>query len=93
MLWIVLSKMCLLIKIPILHCDWASPWRGDVGYGYTGCVFEYQNRLVKKSIVGSGSAGKEQIQSMVGILSGAKFDSEHSADALAIAITHSQVIL
>ncbi|MGB1360581.1 MAG: crossover junction endodeoxyribonuclease RuvC [Alphaproteobacteria bacterium] len=57
-------------------------------------VYEYQNREIKKAIVGSGGAGKEQIQTMVKILlSGAQFDSEHSADALAIAITHSQVNL
>ena len=52
-------------------------------------VLEYQNRAVKKSIVGTGTATKEQIHMMVKtLLPTATPDSEHAADALAIAITH-----
>ena len=59
-----------------------------VNNGYD--VYDYQNREVKKSITGTGSSDKKQIQAMVKILlNGAEIDSEHSGDALAIAITHS----
>ncbi|MDR1476694.1 MAG: crossover junction endodeoxyribonuclease RuvC [Rickettsiales bacterium] len=52
-------------------------------------VYEYSPNLVKKSVVGAGHAAKEQIGMMVGVLLGRpKVDSEHSADALAIAICH-----
>ena len=52
-------------------------------------VMEYQNRTVKKSVVGTGTATKEQIHMMVKtLLPTSTPDSEHSADALAIAITH-----
>jgi len=61
---------------------------GLVNNGYD--VYEYQNRKVKKSITGNGSSDKNQIQAMVKmLLNGADIDSEHSGDALAIAITHS----
>ncbi|MCL2439083.1 MAG: crossover junction endodeoxyribonuclease RuvC [Alphaproteobacteria bacterium] len=51
-------------------------------------VAEFSPNLVKKSITGVGHATKEQIQMMVGVLLGKPAtDSEHSADALAIAIT------
>jgi crossover junction endodeoxyribonuclease RuvC len=44
---------------------------------------------VKKSLVGHGHADKNQIEMMVGVLLGKpEIDSEHSADALAIAICH-----
>ncbi|MDR1009048.1 MAG: crossover junction endodeoxyribonuclease RuvC [Rickettsiales bacterium] len=53
-------------------------------------VFEYSANLVKKSITGVGHAGKEQIEMMIGVLLGRPaVDSEHAADALAIAICHS----
>lgn len=51
---------------------------------------EYSANLVKKSVVGSGHAGKEQVAMMVKILlpaSDAK--GEDAADALAVAICHS----
>lgn len=52
-------------------------------------VAEYAPNLVKKSVVGSGHADKEQIRMMVGVLlprcNPANADA---ADALAIAITH-----
>lgn len=52
-------------------------------------VSEYSPNLIKKSVVGVGHAGKEQIQTMVKLLlSNPKIDSEHSGDALAIAICH-----
>jgi crossover junction endodeoxyribonuclease RuvC len=52
-------------------------------------VAEYSPNLVKKSVVGLGHAGKDQIEMMVGVLLGKpKIDSEHAADALAIAICH-----
>ncbi|MDE6223947.1 MAG: crossover junction endodeoxyribonuclease RuvC, partial [Alphaproteobacteria bacterium] len=52
-------------------------------------VFEYSPNLIKKSVVGVGHAGKEQIQMMVKLLlSNPVIDSEHSGDALAMAICH-----
>lgn len=55
-------------------------------------VNEYQNRMVKKSITGTGRADKTQMEMMVKILlPKANIDSEHSADALAIALTHASM--
>ncbi|ODA67562.1 Crossover junction endodeoxyribonuclease RuvC [Methyloligella halotolerans] len=52
-------------------------------------VAEYAPNAVKKSVVGTGHAGKEQIHAMVGhLLPRSNPDTEHAADALAIAITH-----
>ena len=52
-------------------------------------VFEYSPNLVKKSLVGTGHAKKGQIEMMIGVLLGKpQIDSEHSADALAVAICH-----
>ena len=52
-------------------------------------VFEYSPNLIKKSVVGVGHATKEQIQMMVGVLlNKPQIDSEHSGDALAMAICH-----
>lgn len=52
-------------------------------------VAEYAPNAVKKAIVGAGHAEKRQIRMMVSILlPRAKFDSDDSADALAIAICH-----
>ncbi len=53
-------------------------------------VCEYTPRAVKQTISGSGRADKNQVEAMVKILlPGCKVPhSEHSADALAIAITH-----
>ena len=52
-------------------------------------VAEYAANLIKKSVVGSGHASKDQIQMMVKILlPAAQFDKADTADALAIAITH-----
>lgn len=52
-------------------------------------VAEYAPNEVKKIVTGAGHADKRQIAKMVRmLLPKAVFDSEHSTDALAIAITH-----
>ena len=52
-------------------------------------IGEYAPRLVKKAVVGTGGAQKEQVHAMVSrLLPGAKILGSDSADALAIAITH-----
>ena len=52
-------------------------------------VAEYAPNLVKKSIVGSGHADKDQIRMMIGVLlPKADPQSEDAADALAVAVTH-----
>ena len=54
-------------------------------------VGEYPPNLVKKTVVGSGHAAKEQIQMMVQtLLPGCRVTSPDAADALAIAICHAQ---
>src|SRR3546814_826809 len=50
---------------------------------------EYAPRLVKKAIVGTGGAAKEQVQAMLRVLlPGAKVAGADAADALAVAICH-----
>ncbi len=52
-------------------------------------VAEYAPNAVKKSVTGAGHGDKRQVQMMVKtLLPKAVFDSEHAADALAIAICH-----
>ena len=52
-------------------------------------VAEYAPNMVKKTVVGAGHAGKEQIAAMIEhLLPKAAPQSEDEADALAIAITH-----
>ncbi len=52
-------------------------------------VSEYAPNMVKKTVVGTGHAGKDQIRAMIGhLLPKAEPDGEDEADALAIAITH-----
>jgi len=52
-------------------------------------VAEYAPNMVKKTVVGAGHAGKEQVLAMIGhLLPKATPQSEDEADALAIAITH-----
>lgn len=52
-------------------------------------VAEYAPNAVKKAVIGAGHGDKKQIQHMVRmLLPKADFDSEHAADALAIAICH-----
>ena len=52
-------------------------------------VAEYAANLVKKSLVGTGHADKNQVQAMIDILlPGAKPETADAADALAVAICH-----
>ncbi len=52
-------------------------------------VHEYAANLVKKSVVGTGHAGKEQVATMVRhLLPGSASANADSADALAVAICH-----
>jgi len=52
-------------------------------------VAEYAPNMIKKSVTGSGHADKVQMQTMVSmLLPHCRPDSEHAADALAVAITH-----
>ncbi|MBX7146245.1 MAG: crossover junction endodeoxyribonuclease RuvC [Alphaproteobacteria bacterium] len=52
-------------------------------------VAEYSANLVKKSVVGTGHASKDQVQMMVRrLLPGCTIKNSDSADALAIAICH-----
>ena len=55
-------------------------------------VGEYSPLAIKKSVVGYGRAGKEQVQMMVASLLGLRepIQSQDAADALAVAICHSQ---
>lgn len=56
-------------------------------------VFEYAARLVKQTVVGTGSADKSQVQEMVSrILALSEKPQSDAADALAIAITHAHSI-
>jgi crossover junction endodeoxyribonuclease RuvC len=52
--------------------------------------FDYTPQAVKMSVCGSGSAPKGQVQQMVGALLGLPRppQSDHAADALAVAICH-----
>jgi crossover junction endodeoxyribonuclease RuvC len=59
-----------------------------LGAGGLACA-EYAPRLVKKALVGTGSADKRQVQAMVTrLLPGARIDSLDASDALAVAICH-----
>lgn len=52
-------------------------------------VSEYSPNHIKKSVVGSGHAGKEQVTAMLGILlPSVKINGEDAGDALAVAICH-----
>jgi crossover junction endodeoxyribonuclease RuvC len=52
--------------------------------------FAYTPQAVKLSVCGSGRAGKQQVQRMVGALLGLEVppQPDHTADALAVAICH-----
>ncbi|MGH2987761.1 MAG: crossover junction endodeoxyribonuclease RuvC [Solirubrobacterales bacterium] len=52
--------------------------------------FDYTPQAVKMSVCGSGAAAKDQVQQMVGTLLGLPKppESDHAADALAVAICH-----
>jgi crossover junction endodeoxyribonuclease RuvC len=52
-------------------------------------VAEYAPNHIKKAVVGAGHAGKAQIRMMIDmLLPGSGAETEHAADALAIAICH-----
>ncbi len=52
-------------------------------------VAEYLPNLVKKSVVGSGHAAKQQVQLMIRmLLPGAELSTPDAADALAVAVCH-----
>ena len=52
-------------------------------------VGEYAPTLVKKAVVGTGGASKEQVHAMISrLLPGTKIAGPDAADALAVAITH-----
>jgi crossover junction endodeoxyribonuclease RuvC len=52
-------------------------------------VAEYSANMIKKSVVGAGHAGKEQVQLMVRrLLPGCAIAEPDAADALAVAICH-----
>lgn len=56
-------------------------------------VAEYATRLVKKAIVGTGAAEKEQVQAMLRVLlPGVKLAGADAADALAVAIAHANLV-
>ncbi|MBI3678512.1 MAG: crossover junction endodeoxyribonuclease RuvC [Proteobacteria bacterium] len=52
-------------------------------------IAEYTPNHIKKSVVGAGHAGKEQVQAMIKrLLPTARVEAADAADALAAAITH-----
>ena len=52
-------------------------------------IAEYAPNLVKKTVTGTGHAGKEQIRAMIAmLLPGAQIRSNDAADALALAVCH-----
>jgi len=52
-------------------------------------VAEYATRLVKKALVGTGAAEKDQVRAMVErLMPGVKIRSADAADALAVAVCH-----
>ncbi len=52
-------------------------------------VGEYAPRLVKKAVVGTGTAEKAQVHAMIArLLPGARIAGADAADALAVAICH-----
>ncbi|NLE48913.1 MAG: crossover junction endodeoxyribonuclease RuvC [Sandaracinaceae bacterium] len=56
-------------------------------------VTPYAPRLVKQAIVGKGSAEKEQVARIVGLILGLKtLPGVDATDALAVAITHAQAL-
>ena len=56
-------------------------------------VAEYATRLVKKAVVGTGGADKAQVQAMLKVLlPGVKLAGADAADALAVAITHANLV-
>jgi crossover junction endodeoxyribonuclease RuvC len=57
-------------------------------------VAEYTPNHVKKSVVGAGHAGKEQVEAMVRVLlPGIQINGPDAADALAVAICHAHHVV
>ena len=54
-------------------------------------IGEYAPRLVKKSVVGTGGASKDQIAAMISVLLPGTKATADAADALAIAICHANL--
>ncbi|MCY1670717.1 crossover junction endodeoxyribonuclease RuvC [Novosphingobium sp. SL115] len=56
-------------------------------------VAEYPTKVIKKALVGTGGAEKQQIQHMLKILlPGVRLAGEDASDALAVAITHGNML-
>ena len=56
-------------------------------------VAEYSTKVVKKALVGTGRAEKPQVQAMLKVLlPGVKLAGADAADALAVAITHANML-
>ena len=56
-------------------------------------VAEYSTKVVKKALVGTGGAEKAQVQAMLKVLlPGVKLAGADAADALAVAITHANML-
>ena len=56
-------------------------------------LFEYEAKKVKQAVVGSGAATKAQVQRMVQVLLSLEgMPQEDAADALAIALCHTQTM-
>ena len=56
-------------------------------------VHEHSTKVVKKSVVGTGGADKNQVQAMLKVLlPGAKIAGSDAADALAVAIAHAHLV-
>jgi len=56
-------------------------------------VSEYPSKVIKKALVGTGGAAKDQVQAMLKVLlPGVKLAGADAADALAVAITHAHHI-
>ena len=56
-------------------------------------VAEYPTKVIKKALVGTGGAEKLQIQAMLKVLlPGVRLAGEDAADALAVAITHANML-
>lgn len=55
-------------------------------------VAEYAPNAIKKAVVGTGHADKDQIHAMIGrLLPGTALDSPDAADALAVAVCHAHL--
>ena len=56
-------------------------------------VHEHSTKVVKKSVVGTGGADKNQVQAMLKVLlPGAEIAGSDAADALAVAIAHAHLV-